>query len=295
MPAVQAGPLSDARPIVPASSRAPLDSQPLQPSAPPTDPAARERSEADQPDGLPDGAPCLCTHLIYFRPSDRPDQRLDTNGTIDASIRSLRAWFANSIGRQPRIDRLAGTAQFDITHVLGGRTAAQYTTLSSIIEDLRARGLNEPSKRYVIYAAIDRGTTCGEATYPYPGLTTTTYAAIYLDSLPCSARDFGNGTLGGAGIAETIATHEWLHAEGVVPVTAPRHCTTSPYHLCTGPLWLVPTSVTTPLDPEQSDVMYPLIDARLSKKVLDRNRDDYLDHGLATHANLRDSAFLEAG
>lgn len=264
------------------------------PSPPPQEAPPQTRSETDLPES-PSAEPCLCTHLVYFRPKDKPDQRLDTNGTIDASVRSLRAWFVGQVGKQPRMDRLGGTTLFDITHVLGTKDAAAYTTLGSITEELRAKGLNEGSKRYLIYAAVDRGTTCGEATYPIATLTDTTYAAIYLDSKSCSPRDFGNGTASGAGMAETIAAHEWLHAEGVVAPSAPRHCASAPYHVCTGPLWMVPTGVATNLDPEQSDVMYPLIDARLSKKVLDRERDDYVDHPWLVHPNLRNSPYLESG
>lgn len=277
-----------------ASSTAAPGAERYPPSPPPANPPQRERAEEDLPEPLPEATACWCTHLIYFRPSDRPDQRLDTNGTIDASARSLRAWFVQQSGRQPRIDRVGSTSLFDITHVAGSKKSADYTSLSSITDELKARGLSDPSKRYLVYAAVDRGTTCGEATVPYPLVSAATYALIYMDSLPCSARDFGNGTASGAATAETIAAHEWLHAEGVVPVTAPRHCTASPYHVCTAGLWLVPASATgSQLDPESSDVMFPLIDARLSKKALDRDRDDYLDHPWMTHRNLRDSAFLE--
>jgi hypothetical protein len=290
---VSADPVSAPDPRI-ASSTAGHSDAPYPPSPPPSDAPARARSETDLPE-TPSDDPCWCTHLIYFRPKDKPDQRLDTNGTIDASVRSLRAWFVQQMKKQPRFDRLGGTNLFDITHVLGTKEATAYTSLASITEELRAKGLNEPSKRYLIYASIDRGTTCGEATYPYVGLTVTTYAAIYLDSAPCSSRDFGNGTAAGSGMAETIVAHEWLHADGVVAPSAPHHCPTSMYHVCTGPLWMIPTSVAGSLDPEQPDVLYPLIDARLSKKVLDRDRDDYLDHPWLVHPNLRNSAYLEPG
>jgi len=53
-------------------------------------------------------------------------------------------------------------------------------------------------------------------------------------------------------------------------------------------LWLVAGA-----DPEESDIVFPVINARLSQKVLDRDHDDYLDHPWPHLANLRNSLWLE--
>jgi len=47
------------------------------------------------------------------------------------------------------------------------------------------------------------------------------------------------------------------------------------------------------LDPEESDAVFPVITAKLSQKVLDRDHDDYLDHPWPHIPNLRDSLWLE--
>lgn len=242
----------------------------------------------------------LRTHVIYFVPKDQPNQGLDTDGTLARSVDAMRAWFARELGqggtpRAPRMDRLS-TGAYDITFVRGDQAAAAYgappsTVLQDVIAELQRKGFNDANKRYLIYAALNEGNTCGEGQYPLTPGDTGHYATVYLDSdASCGARDFAtSGTVAGAGKAETIAAHEWLHAEGVAPLDAPHHCPTSPYHICTGALWLQPS-----LDPENTDIVFPLIYAPLGKEVLDRGRDDYLDAPWPWISNLRASPWLEA-
>jgi hypothetical protein len=245
-----------------------------------------ERYTTDQQDAAADNS----THLIYFVPSDSPDQSLDTNGAITNSIRSVRAWFLRETqDRRPRIDTLS-TGGYDISYVAGKNPAATYTTLDLITEELRAKGFEQADKRYMIYAAVDRDDVCGESYYPLPPLRDKgQYAAIYLNSNDgCGARNFGGGGVANAGKAETIVAHEWLHAEGVAPMAAPHYCASNAYHVCTGPLWVAPI-----YDPEAFDVVFPYITDALSAMHLDRDHDDYFDHGWAWLPNVRDSAWLE--
>jgi hypothetical protein len=191
------------------------------------------------------------------------------------------------MGRSPRIARAGGG--YDLTKVPGDAAADTYTSLEAITTELRRRGFTAANKRYLIYAAVNRGGVCGEGEYPDPLGTVARYAAVYLDSAAsCGARDFGGGTAASAGKSDTIAAHEWLHNEGVAPLLAPHTCASSPYHVCTGPLWLGGD-----IDPEAHDVVFPIITARLSTMVLDRDRDDYLDHPWPHIPNLRDSVWLE--
>lgn len=243
------------------------------------------RRTVDDPDA---GGACDCTHLIYFIPSDGIDDALDVDGTIAASARALRTWFAEQMQLVPRMDRIGTSEVYDITFVRGRSPGSSYVDLRTLTTELAGRGFDDPAKRYLVYAALDRGSTCGESTFGGPVLPGPTYAAVYLDSPDCNARSLGNLARGDA-----LAAHEWLHAEGITPPTALHHCATSPHHVCTGAMHLLPAMLGI-IDPERSDIMYPYVDARLSAKVLDRDRDDYLDHGIPGGQDLRTSIFLEA-
>lgn len=233
------------------------------------------------------------THLIYFVPRDRPDQRLDTKGTIGRSFDSIRAWFRAQSGRQPRADLVRAKSYgrtrnvHDVTFVRGSEDAAAYVSLGDLSQELKQKGFSKSSKRYLVYAAltftlVSEGDVCGEGFWPVDepgGAQGSNYAALYLDADPgCGSRDFGTGTASGAGRAEVVALQEWIHTEGLVNPGAQRALTCTidfplPAHVCTGALGLFG------LDPEQVDVMFPFAtNLRLSQKVLDRHRDDYFDH-----------------
>lgn len=190
------------------------------------------------------------------------------------------------------MDRIGSTEQFDITFVRGRSQAAYYTNFSRLTEELSQRGFADASKRYVIYAGLDRGTTCGESTFGYPRIPGTTYAALYLDSSGCKGSELGQGTVASSGTAETIVAHEWLHADGFVFVTSPRHCPVSLHHVCTAGLYLASSTTGVP-DSERADVMFPLSDQKLSQRQLDPGRNDYLDHGIPNAPDLRRSVWLE--
>ncbi len=271
-----------------ARSFAPPGGEPAPDTSPGKDaPQLSERSTLDQPDATGESS----THLIYFVPAGSPDDGLDTNGAIANSMRSARAWFVRETGsRRPRIDTLT-TGGFDITYVPGKQAAAAYTSLDVLVTELKEKGFSGSAKRYLIYAAVKpRDGVCGEAYYPvsplpYPG----GYAVVYLDSAAsCGGRNFGGGTVATSGRADTIAMHEWLHNEGVAPMTAPHYCATILYHICTGPLWMTPS-----LDPEATDIVFPYITAELSKMKLDRDHDDYYGHDWPWLADLHESAWLE--
>lgn len=278
-------------------SYAPVESWGAGESEPPAGPIGERASENDETDSEPGARQ---THVIYFVPSDRPDQNLDEDGTLARSIDAIRDWFLRETrrdgrtGKRPRIDRLS-TGAYDITFLRGQQAADAYTSIDVIRDELIARGFAVENKRYLVYAALSRGQICGEGYFPIPGVIEARYAVVYIATAAdsaCGGSDFATGsTAGTAGKAETIAVHEWLHNEGVVSPLSPHHCAAySRYHVCTGPLWLVPGEE---LDPEGPDVMYPIINRRLRDKALDREFDDYLDHGWPHLANLRDSPWLE--
>lgn len=249
------------------------------------------RNNEDQPDTTT----ADLTHGIYFVPKDATDESLDTNGSIDRSMKSMRAWFEREMGLKPRVDRLAAGG-YDISFVRGDRDGISYASLEDIAAELAAKGFGAENKRYVIYAALNMGTVCGEGLWPVPLVGSTRgpgYAAVYLDSVPgCGAREFGSGTAAGAGRAEAIAAQEWLHAEGMVEVAALHHCALGAAHVCTGPLVAGAYAGMASLDPENADVLFPFVTVALADKVLDRDHDDYLDHSFPHLRDLRDSTWL---
>lgn len=239
------------------------------------------------------------THIVYFVPKDRRDERLDVSGAIAGSVGSMVAWFKAQAGRAPRMDLRKGGV-LDVTFVRGRKDAAEYETLDDVSGEILTRGIGKAGKRFLVYAAIPTGGVCGEAEYPIPPLDDGlgSFSAVYLDSTPaCGSREFGNGTLRGAGRAEVITAQEWLHNEGIVPLVAPHECTAVtggipiPFavaHVCTGPLMYLEG-----LDPEEIDVMFPLATGlRLSQKVLDRGHDDYFMQPQPT-IDLADSTWMQ--
>jgi hypothetical protein len=289
-------------PMVVAASTAPRAAAPTRAAAAARGRAPRAGEIGTRPSGAdePDATGGRQTHLVYFVPKDRPDESLDST-TLPRSVDAMRAWFSREFARSgdastPRFDRLVGGG-WDITFVRGDEAAAWYgsmpgaNALADVRAELQRKNFSSPAKRYLIFGALDAGTTCGEGDYPLqPEEDTGHYAIVYLDSADaCGARAFAtSGSASGGGKAETIAAHEWLHTEGVAPLAAPHHCATSPYHICTGPLWLAPD-----LDPESREIVFPVITGALGGEELDRDRDDYLDSPVPGARNLRSSPWLE--
>ena len=63
-------------------------------------------------------------HALYVLPSDATDRRLDTNGTIAASVANWQRWLrGQTFNNGLRLDTSAGG--LDVTFVRLGRTDAQ--------------------------------------------------------------------------------------------------------------------------------------------------------------------------
>lgn len=228
----------------------------------------RASSEPDQPDAVA-GAQ---TQIIYFVPSDKLDECLD-QGVLQSSVGSMNAFFvAQGLGAL-RLDRTgSATGPMDIPYVRGSNTQSSYTGLSAIAGELSQRGYGRDTKRIVVFAAVNAGGVCGQAQWP------GRWAAFFLDSASeCGVRDFGDGTLAGAGAAEVVVAQEILHNEGAVSPLAPNGCQVGLLHyghVCTPGGVLVEFGR---LDPEYVDVLFPyaIPGVTLAQKVLDRNHDDY--------------------
>lgn len=219
------------------------------------------------------------TQIIYFVPQGVTDECLDIDSAVSRSLvdsfNSLNAWYVREGIGPLRLDRTS-TGAMDIPFVRGNQPASFYTGVSSFTSELGSYISGNPSKRLIIFAAVDRGGVCGQAEWP------GRFAAFFLDSVEgCGVRDFGDGTLAGAGAAEVVAGHEILHNEGAVSLVAPNSCTVGLLHyghVCTPGGVLVEFGR---LDPESVDMMFPyaIPGFRLAEKVLDRNRDDYYQTG----------------
>lgn len=213
------------------------------------------------------------TQIIYFVPQGVVDECLDQDAAVSRSLvdsfNSLNAWYVREGIGALRLDRTSSGAM-DIPFIRGNNPASSYTGVSSFEAELNPYLVN--NKRFIIFAAVDRGGVCGQAEWP------GRFAAFFLDSTEaCGVRDFGDGTLAGAGAAEVVAGHEILHNEGAVSLVAPNSCTIGLLHyghICTPGGILVEFGR---LDPESVDMMFPyaIFGFRLGEKVLDRNRDDY--------------------
>ena len=273
------------------------------PEEPPPSPVQRypwgiPRSEVDRPDEA--SGPQI--HPVYLLSWTAPDEQLDMTGVIEDSIRAQNAWFrAQSGGLQWRLDTFTfeGKDPSDPSAEPVEVEAVDVTFVRhpkgpySIPDVLAANGLNDPDKRYLVYAAARVSGDCGlsdyDATKPIEGVDGRN-AIVLLDSpSECRARDFAPGPTQPS-FTESIAQHVLVASEGLVPVVAPHHCGGLVWtgHVCTGPLIATPES-----DPESTDLMFPFAGLLpLGDQVLDRGHDDYFGHPFP-YVDLQDSRYLE--
>ncbi|MGH2729810.1 MAG: hypothetical protein ACRDJI_04295, partial [Actinomycetota bacterium] len=249
-------------------------------------------------------------HVVYLVASDFPDEGLDTDGTLDCSVRAQNEWFrAQSGGMEWRVDTFTARTTdpqtgdrikvqaADVTFVASKKKGADLYGVSEVEKELQSVDLSEEDKRYLVYvAAGDDSGPCGDAWYP---IVTTPdpnangrYATVYMFSAEgCHAHEFG--VPGAPSWVEMIAQQEIIHNDGLTPIGAPHSCAYVPpfAHVCTPGAVFTEGSLN--LDPERVDVMFPFVAVPLSEKVLDRGHDDYFDH-LFPLQDLKDSSFLRA-
>ena len=290
-------PMTVVRTVLPPSHVAPAASQ--GPAAGASECLPLPRATEDRPD-FDSGRQ---VHLIYLVPSDATDDGLDADGTLECSIRAQQEWFAQqSDGLEWRLDTFLTEAVVDgqtrtvaapdITFVASPQPAANLQSAGTVREELRARGFDDPDKRYLSYVESgSNGGRCGDALYPIPHLGERwggQYAQVYLDaSEGCGSDQFG--VPGAPSHAESVAQQELMHNDGMTPPGAPHGCLLgSPPgigHVCTV---AIPISS---LDPERFDVMYPYAGVPLAEKKLDIGHDDYFRHPWAID-DFADSPFL---
>lgn len=280
------GMLPSGSPVAPQAAQAAADCLPL------------PRAESDRPD-FDSGRQ---VHLIYLVPADAADEDLDVDGTLECSIRAQQQWVAEQTeGLEWRLDTFLTevvvdgqkrtVAAPDVTFVASPQPAENLESGGAVRQELRARGFDDPDKRYLTYVESGGGGgTCGDAFYPLLGGWGGQYAQVYLNSSEgCGSDEFG--VPGAPSHAESVAQQELMHNDGMTPIGAPHGCLLGMPpgigHVCT-------VAIPIPeLDPERFDVMYPFAGVPLSEKKLDIGHDDYFRHNLPI-LDFVDSPFLRA-
>jgi hypothetical protein len=242
--------------------------------------AAREvlpRSTSDRPDEA--AGPQI--HAIYVVPSDGTDRGLDTDGTIERTVRSWNDWLASqSAGKGGfRLDTY-GNGTLDVTFFRDPRTNADMASNGAFVrdrlqDDLHAAGFNDANKIYAVYYDGTSTYSCGGGAYPptLPG----NVAAMYLHGLPngpvpCDSNAFVPN--GQPGYLEFAMIHEIMHTLGYVPACAP--------HQFNG------GHVTDP----PNDLMYQGTQPWAFPAVLDAGHDDYFMTGRTDCPDLANSPYL---
>ena len=250
------------------------------------------RSTVDRPDTVQGSK----IHVIYFTPSDGPDNQLDVNGVLENSVASMNVFLEQDIGRKLRLDTyLDGkTPRLDISFVRGQLTAEEYSgsgdAIAAVTQELEHRGWTESGgvKRYFVYyeGPAEDSNICGTAYLNIVGNGFAQWSVVWLGAAPgCGARDFGTPETGG-GMSEAIALHEHFHNEGMVPIGALHQCYAFQFHLCSA----AAGAALDTLDPENVDLLFPFVTFPLRDKVVDRDHDDYYDHTFP-HRDMADSPF----
>ena len=239
-------------------------------------PAARAlpRSLIDRPDTSK--KPQI--HAIYVLPSDGLDRRLDTNRTIQRSVKGFLRWLSNETGgKSLRVDTFRGS--LDVSFHRLSTTDAEMASFDPFVRDkleaaLKAAGFNAPRKIYAVYYDGHSTVSCGGGAWPpeLPG----NVAALYLLGEPPGAPPCSTNTLGARppGYLEFAMIHEIMHTMGFVPTCAPHqtlrgHVFDSPRDL----MWA-------------GDAPWEL------PPVLDFGRDDYYKARLPGCLDLAKSKFL---
>lgn len=197
---------------------------------------------------------------MYILPRDRPDDKLDADGSIARYAAALQGWLRQQAdGRSLRFDTYQGG--LDVTFLrLAGADAAISGDIGRIRRDMQAAGFNRPNKLYAVYYGGLDGSQglCGAA---------SDIAVVFTSkfSTPgCTGVDRG-----------VVMLHEMLHAMGLVAPCAPHFIPQSVGHV----------------NDDTTDLMYAGPERRFLS--LDANHDDYYLARIPGCVDLAESPFLE--
>jgi len=233
-------------------------------------------------------------HVLYVVPDGANlDQRLDTLGKIEGSVRNWNNWLATQTGSvtapgpKLRLDTYGANGRLDVTFVqlsaaetlLVGNSGTVRTRLESL---LLAKGFNATNK---VYLAYYEGDGAGCASSAWPPTIHGSLAILYLRGVgsvgpppvaDCPPAAFA-GELDVTGEWEYRAVHEVLHPLGLAPPCAPH------------------SSGNGHVDDDTRDILYFGTLPAGTPKRLDLARDDYWGGGLPSGCgpDLMNSAYLD--
>lgn len=242
------------------------------------DPCAPGRSTTDRLDDSDD----YQVRVNYALPSDGPDESLDTNGQIAASVSAFRTWFsAQAPGRSIRMDTCGGA--LDVRFIQLTKTDAELKSEGVFIRDaiealMKEQDLMHPKKLELVYYGGDAAEVC--ASGPWPPTLVGRVVAIYLKGsfADPSIPDCGQNPIGASptepGYIEFAAIHEIFHGLGAAPDCAPNHTLSG--HVSDDP----------------TDLMYAGA-LPWQPSILDVGHDDYFEHGSADCLDIARSVFIE--
>jgi hypothetical protein len=217
-------------------------------------------------------------HFIYAVARDGTDRHLDTDGTVERTVRTLSKWFAGQTGAKSlRVD--AYRRSVDVTFRRLSLTEAEYSsyggwTNTHIQWELEAAGFNMASKSYAVLYDGPHPLQCGAASWPpaFPGRMTV----LFLQGTPPGSPPCASNVLGGAtpGYWEFAITHDVLHTLGFVATCAPNEYRGG--HVSDA----------------RNDLMWAGDQPWVFPPVLDVGRDDYFKHGRTDCPDLNRSGWL---
>lgn len=245
-------------------------SSPADPAAPVPPPG--ERALRDRPDEVRGSQ----IHVFYVLCANCEDRRLDVDGTLERSIRSLQTWLGNQTGgRTLRIDSYRGRP--DITFFRlgerGGELRGKGSALVNHISDaLRDAGFEKRDTKLLIYYDGTNDATCGSS--QQGGRAAAQYLrGITPGGRACISTRFA--PWGQASWWELGAIHEVLHTLGFVDPSAPNHDPAVPFHVADS----------------RNDLMYG--GEHWTPYFLDSGKDDYFGSAVPGELpNLLASPFL---
>ena len=175
---------------------------------------ALPRSTVDRPDDV--SGPQV--HYIYATPSDGPDRQLDTDGSIESSVRKAQDWMASQAEtRSMRVDTYNGS--LDISFFRSQRSGQALGAYGRYIvnemrNELWAAGFSRDSNKILaVYYDGTYNEGCGAANWP-PQVPGNTGMIVLPRCAPLS-----NSILRSTDLS---SLHEVLHATGQVPLSAPH-------------------------------------------------------------------------
>jgi hypothetical protein len=237
------------------------------------------RSTADRADEV--SGPQI--HAIYVVAADGTDTGLDTDGTIERTVRSWNTWLESQTAGKGgfRLDTYGG-GTLDVSFYRAPHTDAEIQARGPYVRDLlegdlRAAHFDASGKLYAVYYDGTSTYSCGGGAYP-PTLEGNV-AALYLHGLvgqpvPCDSNSFVPN--GEPGYLEFAMLHEILHTLGFVPACAPHQFATG--------------HVSEP----SNDLMYAGSEPWSLPPTLDVGHDDYFMTRRTDCADLASSPYLTA-